>query len=120
MRHFAIALLTILTFSTASLATDPSVTTVAKVSNINEVMSNISYPLISRENGVEGRVVVLVKIDEEGDIISNEVVSSPCENLSKAVNESIKDLKFVPAKNEKGEAVPTSVKIPIDFKLTID
>ncbi|MEP4534263.1 MAG: energy transducer TonB [Cyclobacteriaceae bacterium] len=120
MKTLAITLLTILTFSTAALASDPNVAVSAKADNLSEVINSIEYPMVSRENGVEGRVVVLVRINEEGNVTSSEVISTPCNNLKAAVEDAITDLHFTPAKNAKGEAVATAIKIPIDFELTID
>ncbi|MFY0598390.1 MAG: energy transducer TonB [Cyclobacteriaceae bacterium] len=120
MKHLALTLLTTILFTFAASATDPNVSVQAKAANLSEVVNNIDYPMESRENGVEGRVVVLVKINKTGEVVSNKVLSSPSSSLTEAVNESMKDLKFTPAKNAEGENIPTSVKIPIDFKLTID
>lgn len=120
MKNLALSIVAILVFSISAFATDPTVAVAAKESNLSDVMRKIDYPLTSRENGVEGRVVILVKINEEGEVTSNKVITSPCHNLSAAVEKAIQDLKFSPAKNANGENIASSLKIPIDFKLTVD
>lgn len=120
MKSLAISVIALIVITFSASATDPNVAIPAKESNLSEVMSNINYPLVSRENGVEGRVVVLVKINQDGGVTSNEVITSPCKNLSGAVEKAIMNLKFSPAKNQLGENIASSLRIPIDFKLTVD
>ncbi len=120
MKTLIATLLFTLLFTSATYATGPNEAISAKAANLTEVISNIEYPLSSRINAVEGRVVVLVKINEAGEVVSNRVIATPCKNLQVAVEKAMMDLKFSPARNANGENIASTVKIPIDFKLTID
>lgn len=90
-----------------------------KPTNYKEVISQIEYPKVCKEKGIEGIVIVTLKIDEIGNVINHEFDSYPCTDLRDAVKGVIKDLKFKPAKNEKGQAVVGKIAVPVNFKLTI-
>lgn len=121
MKNIAITTLLALLFVTTAFASDPTVAVVsAKATNLNEVISNIKYPKVSNENGIEGKVVVVLKISAEGNVTENKFVTYPNIQMKEAVDVVLKDLKFTPARNSDGEAIQTSVRIPINFELTID
>ncbi|MFT6867214.1 MAG: TonB family protein [Cyclobacteriaceae bacterium] len=120
MKTIIATLFITLLFTGATYATGPNEAVAAKAANLTEVISNIEYPLSSRENGVEGRVMVLVKVNAKGEVTASKVISTPCKNLQTAVEEGMLNLKFSPARNANGEFIASTVKIPIDFKLTID
>lgn len=90
-----------------------------KAVNYKEVISEIVYPQVCKEKGIEGQVIVTLKIDEMGKVISHEFGSYPCTDLRDAVKNIIPSLNFTPAKNENGEAVVGKVALPVNFKLTI-
>lgn len=91
----------------------------AKISNYKEVVSKIEYPQVSKEQGIEGKVIVAINIDAMGNIKDYKFLSSPCPNLSKAVENSIKNLEFAPATDKDGNAIAGKVVLPVDFKLTL-
>lgn len=90
-----------------------------KSMNYSEVISKIEYPEQSKKNGIEGTVIVTLKIDEVGNVINHEFKSYPCTDLRDAVKAVIKDLKFTPAKNAEGTAVVGKIEMPVNFTLTI-
>ncbi|WP_370087172.1 energy transducer TonB [Ekhidna sp.] len=90
-----------------------------KATNYKEVISKIEYPQVCKEKGVEGKVIVTLKVDQAGKVINHEFDSYPCTDLRDAVKEVLKDLTFVPAKNKEGEAVVGKIAVPVNFKLTI-
>lgn len=92
---------------------------VVEVTNYNEVLSQITYPRSSKENGIEGEVIVSVIIDEFGNIASHEFVSYPCNELKAEVANALPKFKFSPALNEAGETITSRFTIPIKFELTI-
>lgn len=92
----------------------------AKIKNYKEVVSKIEYPQISKEQGIEGKVIVSINIDEVGNIKDYKFLSSPCKNLTNAVEKSIKNLQFSPAKDTNGNPIAGKVVLPVDFKLTIE
>ncbi|WP_462248532.1 energy transducer TonB [Ekhidna sp.] len=90
-----------------------------KPTNYKEVISQIEYPQVSKEKGVEGVVIVTLKIDKLGNVINHEFDSYPCTDLRDAVKSVIKDLKFQPAKDANGKEVVGKIAVPVNFKLTI-
>lgn len=90
-----------------------------KATNYKEVISKIEYPKVCKAKGIEGTVVVTLKIDKTGKVINHEFGSYPCTDLRDAVKDVIKDLEFTPAKDAKGNAVVGKIAVPVNFKLTI-
>lgn len=91
----------------------------AKVTNYKEVLSQIEYPQVCREQGIEGKVIVHLIINENGEISNHEFASYPCTDLRDAVENSLSQLQFIPARNDKGEAVKGAFTLPVNFKLTL-
>lgn len=110
----------VLAVAVAFAGSDPMKPTAAKVLNLDEVASTIEYPTESNQHGVEGTVMMKFEIDAEGNIASKEAISYPCNNLKKAVELAVKDLKFEAAKNGFGQAVSSTIQIPFAFELQID
>ena len=90
-----------------------------KPTNYKEVISQIEYPKVSKEKGIEGTVIVTLKIDADGNVINHEFEDYPCTDLRDAVKGVINDLKFTPAKDVDGKAVVGKIAVPVSFKLTI-
>ncbi|WP_424963949.1 energy transducer TonB [Ekhidna sp.] len=90
-----------------------------KPMNYKEVVSSIEYPLVCKEKGIEGQVLVTLKIDQNGKVINHRFESYPCTDLRDAVKAVLPKLNFEPAKNENGDSVKGLIAIPVNFKLTI-
>ena len=87
--------------------------------NYKDVISAIEYPQVCKEKGIEGQVIVTLKIDEMGKVISHEFGKYPCTDLRDAVEKVLPDLNFTPAKDKNGNAVVGKIAVPVNFKLTI-
>lgn len=90
-----------------------------KAVNYIEVISDIEYPSVCKEKGIEGKVIVVIKVDENGNVINHRFDSYPCTDLRDAVKEILPTLKFEPAKNANGDNVIGLIAVPVNFKLTI-
>ena len=90
-----------------------------KATNYKEVISKIEYPRVCKEKGIEGKVIVTIKVDKNGNVINHRFESYPCTDIRDAVKDVLPKLKFTPAKNERGEAVVGLIAVPVNFKLTI-
>ncbi|MEQ8240822.1 MAG: energy transducer TonB [Cyclobacteriaceae bacterium] len=104
---------------TVFAGSDP-VSTKVQALNMSEVIENITYPIASRQQAVEGRVVVLLDINEMGEVTKNKVIIANCPKLAAAVEKEIQNLKFSPATDKNGQAIATTVKLPIDFELEVN
>ena len=75
------------------------------------------YPLLARNQGIEGRVVVNVLISVQGTVKTISVgQSSGSRLLDKAAVQAVKKWRFHPVLHN-GEAIPSSESVPIVFKL---
>lgn len=77
----------------------------------------IPYPQRARELGIEGDLVVVILINNDGKVASVEIISSPDQSIAKAARQTIlSSWKFKPARNQ-GIPVKQRVKQKISFKL---
>ncbi len=75
------------------------------------------YPRASRERGEEGRVLLRVSVDAEGEVVGVEVkVSSGFARLDAAAVDAISGWLFEPGR-EEGRAVAGVVEVPVGFLL---
>ncbi len=74
------------------------------------------YPLLAREAGIEGRVIVQFIVDEQGRVQDAVVVRSPHDMLSEAALATVRELRFTPGQNA-GQPVRVRFALPITFRL---
>ncbi|MDN3203432.1 energy transducer TonB [Algoriphagus sediminis] len=82
---------------------------------------NLRYPKISMAGGLEGTVVIVFDLDEQGKMTDFKVANPAIERFE-LEKEAIRVVKFYPEawepKMENGVPVKTEIKIPIRFKLS--
>ncbi len=81
------------------------------------IRSNVRYPTIAKENGIEGTVVIQFVVSSSGNISKVQVargIGGGCDEEAVRVVKSMPDWK--PGKHN-GKAVPVSFTLPIKFKL---
>ena len=79
--------------------------------------SNINYPQVAMENGVQGRVIVQFVVTKNGSVGEVKVIRSVDRDLDKEAIRLCKSLpKFIPGKMN-GQAVNVWSTLPITFKL---
>jgi protein TonB len=83
--------------------------------------TNIKYPPIALENGIEGKVIVRFVVNRSGEVDRAEVVRSldpSCDREAlRVVNLMKGKYKWVPGK-QNGENVPVWFTLPVTFRLT--
>jgi len=72
------------------------------------------YPELAKKAGIEGRVVISVVVDEEGKVISAEIVSSTNSIFNESALKAAYEYKFSPAMM-KDKKVKVRVLIPFNF-----
>jgi TonB family protein len=87
------------------------------IGGIEAIMKNVVYPESAREEGIQGKVLVKLIVDEKGNVSSTEVVQSVNEELDKAAVDAIKKTKFNPAMKDN-KPVKCEIAIPVMFKLS--
>lgn len=79
--------------------------------------SNLKYPTIAAENGIEGRVVIRFVVGKEGGVSDVQVVRSLDPSCDKEAVRVVKMMpKWVPGK-QNGRTVPVYYTLPVLFKL---
>ena len=79
--------------------------------------SNIKYPVVAEENGVQGRVIVTFVVERDGSITDVKVVKSVDPSLDKEAIRVTKAMPhWIPGK-QNGSAVRVKYTLPVTFKL---
>lgn len=79
--------------------------------------SNIKYPVIAAENGVQGRVIVQFVVEKDGSVTDVRVAKSVDPSLDKEAARVVKAMpKWIPGK-QNGSAVRVKYTVPVTFKL---
>lgn len=84
--------------------------------NLVEVYQQIVYPESMKEQGLDGKVIVKIKVGVDGEYLEHEVVQADHEELVSAVEAVVDQLQYEPAEKD-GEAVNAWVVLPFTFKL---
>ncbi|NQT24575.1 energy transducer TonB [candidate division KSB1 bacterium] len=86
------------------------------VGGFGAISKNLIYPEPARKAGLEGRVLVYVRIDTSGRMTTARVVNSPDESLDQAALAALEKTAWQPAKKET-RPVSVWIAIPVDFRL---
>jgi protein TonB len=77
----------------------------------------VRYPSLARRMGMEGRVVLLIRVTLAGEVEAIEIAESSGHSLlDRAALDCVRDWIFLPGRRN-GEPVATSVRIPVEFEL---
>jgi protein TonB len=76
----------------------------------------IPYPAGARRAGVEGQVVLVLRLDPDGTVRGVRVVSGPSPELARAAEEGARRFRFTPAL-AGGEPVETEIRFTYTFLL---
>ena len=79
--------------------------------------SNVKYPIIAQENGIQGRVIVQFTVRRDGTIDDVEVVRSADPNLDKEAIRVIKSMPNWKPGEQRGKKVNCKFTVPVVFKL---
>lgn len=81
------------------------------------MQSNLVYPPVAVENGIQGRVILRFVVSRTGEIGNIQVLRSPDPSLEKAAIEMVRSMpKWVPGK-QNGVSVPVYFTLPVTFRL---
>ena len=79
--------------------------------------SNIKYPVVAEENGVQGRVIVTFVVERDGSITDVKVIKSVDPSLDKEAIRVTKAMPhWIPGK-QNGSAVRVKYTLPVTFRL---
>jgi protein TonB len=74
------------------------------------------YPMMARRLGREGKVVLKLTIDEEGNLLDIKVIDKAGYGFTEAAVEAVKKSTFLPAKKD-GKRIASRALLPIRFQL---
>ncbi len=81
------------------------------------VYSNLKYPKIAKDNGVEGRVILQFVVAKNGDIENVRVLRDPGAGCGKEAERVVNMMpKWIPGK-QRGRVVKVQYTLPVSFKL---
>lgn len=81
------------------------------------VASNMKYPVVAEENGVQGRVIVLFWVEQDGSITDVQVVKSVEPSLDKEAVRIVKLMpKWIPGRRD-GRPVRVQLTLSLTFRL---
>ena len=79
--------------------------------------SNIKYPVVAQENGVQGRVVVSFVVERDGSITDVQVARSVDPSLDREAQHVVRNMpRWIPGK-QNGQAVRVKYNVPVAFRL---
>jgi len=85
---------------------------------LEDISPTARYPERARRRGMEGEVLLLVRVGMDGSVADVKVAtSSGHEELDRAAVDAAKLWRFEPARRD-GKAVTYDVRIPVEFRLT--
>jgi protein TonB len=79
--------------------------------------SNIKYPVVAAENGVQGRVIVQFVVEKDGSVTDVKAVKKVDPSLDKEAERVVSSMpKWIPGK-QNGSPVRVKYTVPVTFKL---
>lgn len=80
------------------------------------IKKNLVYPDLAIRAGVQGKVFVLVYVDEKGYVVKTEVVKGIGAGCDEAAQRAVEKVKFIPGK-QRGLPRKVRVMVPVLFQL---
>lgn len=78
---------------------------------------NVRYPAIARENGIQGRAVIVFVIGKDGSVTDVKVARGLCQAITNECYQIMRGFtKWIPGR-QRGEPVRVQFTLPISFKL---
>ena len=79
--------------------------------------SNIKYPVVAQENGVQGRVIVGFVVERDGSITDVNILKSIDPSLDREAARVVRSIpRWTPGK-QNGQAVRVKYNVPVTFRL---
>lgn len=89
------------------------------IGGFKAIQENLKYPEAARKAGIEGRVLVHVLVDEQGEVVDTKILQSLGDEgsgFAEAAVNALKSVKWQPAESQ-GAPVKVWVAVPVLFKL---
>jgi protein TonB len=80
------------------------------------IKRNVVYPEVAQRAGLEGTVVLNIRIMDDGSIGEIRFLQSQMDAMNKAAEKAVRSVKWIPAK-QRDTPVSVWYVVPIEFKL---
>ena len=87
--------------------------------NYDEFVESIQYPEKCRKRGVQGKVLIRLRVNEKGRVEQYRIMEAPDDLIKRECAAHILNLRFIPALDEYGRAASAFIDLPIIFALTL-
>lgn len=84
---------------------------------LKHISSQIKYPVIAQENGIQGRVVVSMVIDTDGNVVDPEIVRGVDPSLDTEALRVVNSLPKWEPGEQRGKKVRVKYTLPVQFRL---
>jgi protein TonB len=95
----------------------PAAQTARRPRWVGNFITQDDYPVLARQEGNDGRVILQVHIDTEGKIKEVKLLQDSCQILNEVAIRKVKNGIFTPAYDAQGAPVACEVILPIRFQL---
>lgn len=87
------------------------------IGGLAALSKDLEYPIVARQAGLEGVVVIQVVVDEQGQPNRPQVMRSVHDVLDEAAVAAVLKQRFKPG-TQRGRAVKVQIAVPVRFRLT--
>lgn len=81
------------------------------------IQKHLVYPETARKAGIQGRVIVWAKLDDQGDVVITKIGESLNNDCDQAAMAAINPMKWKPAVKDGKPVEFCWIAIPVEFKL---
>ncbi len=82
------------------------------------INSHLKYPVLAAEQGIQGKVVVMFTVQQDGSLTDVKIKKSLDPSCDKEVVRMVKSMPKWNPKRENGVAIESPYTLPVNFKLT--
>ena len=86
------------------------------IGGMSALFKKLSYPESAKKKNIEGKVLIKIFIDENGNIDATNIIKGIGFGCDEAAEKAARSCKFTPAKKD-GKNVKAQVVLPVQFKL---
>lgn len=86
------------------------------IGGITAIYKNISYPVAAKSAGTQGKVFLMILVNENGSVDDVKIIKGIGNGCDEAAIDGVKKAKFTPGK-VKGANVKVKLALAIEFKL---
>jgi TonB family protein len=87
------------------------------IGGLSSLSHALRYPNLAIRAGIQGKVIIKMRIDEAGDVSYARISNSDAEIFNEPAKSSLQNAKFVPARDTNDHPISITIKIPVRYSL---